>query len=77
VNAYTELMDRNRYAIWWEGLKNLFGLLLVLNTGDWFGLNNYIPGGSLIIAGWFVLTTLVTYWFVIRETEKKVPELHV
>ena len=77
VNAYTELMDRNRYAIWWEGLKNLFGLLLVLNTGDWFGLNNYIPGGSLIIAGWFVLTTLVTYWFVIRETEKKVPELQV
>ena len=77
VNAYTELMDRNRYAIWWEGMKNLFGLLLVLNTGDWFGLNNYIPGGSLIIAGWFVLTTLVTYWFVIRETEKKVPELQV
>ena len=75
VNAYTELMDRNRYAIWWESLKNLFGLLLVVNTGDWFGLNNYIPGGSLIIAGWFVLTTLVTYWFVIRETEKKVPEL--
>jgi sterol desaturase/sphingolipid hydroxylase (fatty acid hydroxylase superfamily) len=75
VHAYTELMDRNRYAIWWEALKNLFGLLLVVNTGDWFGLNNYIPGGSLIIAGWFVLTTLVTYWFVIRETEKKVPEL--
>ncbi|MFM8373005.1 MAG: sterol desaturase family protein [Bacteroidota bacterium] len=77
VHAYTELMDRNRYAIWWEALKNLFGLLLVVNTGDWFGLNNYIPGGSLIIAGWFVLTTLVTYWFVIRETEKKVPELQV
>jgi len=77
VHAYTELMDRNRYAIWWEALKNLFGLLLVVNTGDWFGLNNYIPGGSLIIAGWFILTTLVTYWFVIRETEKKVPELQV
>lgn len=71
VHAYTELMDRNRYAIWWEILKNLFGLVLIVNSGDWFGLNSHVPGGSLVIAGWFVLTTLITYWFVIRETEKK------
>lgn len=77
VHAYTELMDRNRYAIWWEILKNLFGLVLIVNSGDWFGLNSYVPGGSLVIAGWFVLTTLITYWFVMRETEKKVPELQV
>ena len=77
VHAYTELMDRNRYAIWWEILKNLFGLVLIVNSGDWFGLNSHVPGGSLVIAGWFVLTTLITYWFVIRETEKKVPELQI
>lgn len=77
VHAYTELMDRNRHAIWWEALKNTFGLVIVVNTGDWFGLNNYIPGGSLAAAGWFVLTTLVTYWFAIREAEKTVPELQV
>ena len=71
VHAYTELMDRNRYAIWWEILKNLFGLVLIVNSGDWFGLNSHVPGGSLVIAGWLVLTTLITYWFVIRETEKK------
>lgn len=77
VHAYTELMDRNRYAIWWEILKNLFGLVLIVNSGDWFGLNSHVPGGSLVIAGWLVLTTLITYWFVIRETEKKVPELQI
>jgi len=77
VNAYSELMDRNRYAIWWELLKNLYGIVLIAGSGDWFGLNSYIPGGSVIIAGWFVVTTLVTYWIASRETEKNMPELQV
>jgi alkylglycerol monooxygenase len=77
VHAYTELMDRNRYAIWWELLKNSYGLALILSSGDWFGLNSFIPGGAVAVSVWFAVTTLVTWWFVVRETEKNVPELQL
>ncbi|OIN57476.1 sterol desaturase family protein [Arsenicibacter rosenii] len=64
VYAYTELMDHNPNALGWEILKNAFGSYLLFSTGDWFGLNHYFPQGLYLIAGYFVLSTLVTAWFV-------------
>ncbi|MBC7775712.1 MAG: sterol desaturase family protein, partial [Phycisphaerae bacterium] len=37
IYAYTELMDRNRYALLFETLKSAFGLYLIWQSGDWFG----------------------------------------
>ena len=37
VYAYTDLMDRNKYAIVWEIIKNSLGIAIILQTGDWFG----------------------------------------
>jgi hypothetical protein len=48
-----------------------------LSSGDWFGLNSFIPGGAVAVSVWFAVTTLVTWWFVVRETEKNVPELQL
>lgn len=43
VFAYTELMDRNPYALAWEGLKNGIGLWLIYTT-NWFGIGSHCRG---------------------------------
>lgn len=73
VYAYTELMDRSRYAILFEGIKNIFGLLIIYKKDDWFGLNEQIPYANYFLIGYFIAATLITGWFVNRhEREDKI-----
>ena len=73
VYAYSELMDRNRYALFWEVIKNIFGCAIIYKTGDWFGASVFFPGINYPITAWFIISTLVTVWFVFIEfrSEKK------
>ena len=34
VYAYTELMDLNPFALFWEGLKNSIGIAIIYKYGD-------------------------------------------
>ena len=70
VYAYTELMDRNRHAIIFEGLKNIIGLLIIYKQGDWFGINQQIPYASYFLIGYFITATLITGWFVNRHEKE-------
>ena len=67
VYALTELMDRNPWALAWEILKNLFGASMIFWQHDWFGANNYFQWTSYIIGAYFIISTLVTTWFVIKH----------
>jgi len=67
VYAYTELMDGNPYALFWEGLKNVFGLGLIYTQGGWFGLDKLWPGASYGVAAYLILSMLMTAWLVLRE----------
>jgi alkylglycerol monooxygenase len=67
VYAYSELMDRNRYALFWEVFKNIFGCVIIYETGDWFGASAFVPGINYSIVAWFIVSTLVTAWFVFIE----------
>ena len=73
VYAYSELMDRNRYALFWEVIKNIFGCAIIYKTGDWFGASAFFPGIIYSIIAWFIISTLVISWFVFIEfkSEKK------
>ena len=64
VYAYTELMDRNPYAIFWEMIKNIFGLTIIYKTGDWFGASQFIPWINYVLIAYFITSTLVAGWFV-------------
>lgn len=65
VYSYTELMDRNPFALVWEVIKNSIGLWLIFYTGDWFGMSEHLFAlGKYIISFYFVLSTLVTVYFV-------------
>ncbi|TAE22611.1 MAG: fatty acid hydroxylase family protein [Cytophagales bacterium] len=73
VFSYTELMDRNPHAFWFEALKNLVGLGLIYQMGGWFTINDSLPWATTFIAVYFVLSTLVTAWFVWFEIRQAKP----
>ena len=64
VFSYTELMDRNPYAFVWETLKNAVGFYIIYTMGGWFGINEWLPWATSVIATYFVISTLATAYFV-------------
>jgi sterol desaturase/sphingolipid hydroxylase (fatty acid hydroxylase superfamily) len=64
VYAYTDLMDRNPFAIFWESAKNIFGLSIILKTGDWFGASSIFPWINYFLIAYFVSSTVIVSWFV-------------
>jgi alkylglycerol monooxygenase len=63
VFAYTTLMDRSRWAIWAEGVKLLVATVLLYSLDGWFFIDDFINGGSLLMAGYFLLSFLMSFLF--------------
>jgi hypothetical protein len=64
VYAYTELMDRNPFAIFWEALKNAYALAVIFYFGDWFGASQFFYWLNYLLIAYFITATIVTAWFV-------------
>ena len=72
VYAFTDLMDRSAWAIFWEAMKNTMGIAIIYIQGDWFGASDLIPGIHLALTAYFVIATLISGWFVyIHHKEDK------
>lgn len=69
IYGYTTLMDRNKNAVWIELFRGILGLSLIFFTGDWFGINVHITGGSYLVAMYFVITMLGGVYFTYIERE--------
>lgn len=67
VYSYTALMDRDPNAIWMEAIKSVIGLGIIFSTKSWFGIDQFISGGSMIMAVYFILSTVVVAYFVRNE----------
>jgi hypothetical protein len=63
VYAYTELMDRNPFAIFWETIKNMLALGTIYYYGDWFGASQFISWITYPLIAYFITATMVTGWF--------------
>lgn len=70
VYAYTELMDRNPYALLWEVTKNIFGVYILYSQKDWFGAGKFFAGIQYVLTAYFVISTLVTAYFVFADIKK-------
>jgi sterol desaturase/sphingolipid hydroxylase (fatty acid hydroxylase superfamily) len=75
VYALTELMDRNPYALFWEGLRSGLGLGFLINQQDWFGGSTYLSTLGYILGTYFILSILVTAYFVMRHWKEDRMEL--
>ena len=38
-----------------------------LATGDWFGMNAFLPIGSALVVAYFITTALAAAWFYKKE----------
>ena len=70
IFAFTTLMDRHPSAFLAEVVKFIFGGFLIYLTGGWFGLDNLIPLGSIIVGAYFVLSLAGAYYFSVLENSK-------
>lgn len=64
IYSYTELMDKNKYAVLWEGIRLGIVVCIIGYYGDWFGLNRVIPISNYIIFTYLILSFLTTFYFV-------------
>ena len=71
IYSYTELMDKNRYAIYWETLRLFLGLGILFYFGDWFGLNSLFQASNYIITTYLLLSFAVSLYFVTTEFKEK------
>lgn len=78
VYSFTELMDLKQDAFVFELIKNVLGIVLIYITGSWFGVEKLIPSGTILIIGYFIISTGVTAYFVQKEIKpefSKIKEL--
>jgi sterol desaturase/sphingolipid hydroxylase (fatty acid hydroxylase superfamily) len=71
VYSYTELMDENRFSVYWETARFLFGLGILYYFGDWFGLNSLFPMGSYLVISYLLLSLAMSIYFVSFEFKTK------
>lgn len=77
IYACTELMDRNQYAVIWEVIRSGLGILLIYQQGDWFGASSRIPGIQYVLTGYFMLSTIITAYFVIKHRKEDQQQLSI
>lgn len=75
VYALTELMDRNRYALVWEVLRSGLALYFLYDQNDWFGISQWMDL-KYVLAGYFVLSVVVTGWFVVKHNKEDMHDSH-
>lgn len=78
VFAYTELMDRKKYAMYLEIAKSIIGLGLIYYMGDWFGASqSIVPWFTWFVAGYQIVSAVAATLFVIFEISKDEKEKQV
>ncbi|ALM06494.1 sterol desaturase [Sediminicola sp. YIK13] len=70
IYGYSSLMDRSRVALYIEVARGLFGIGLIVYTGDWFGLDGFLPFGKFLMAGYFMVTIVFGIYFTYFEKEE-------
>jgi sterol desaturase/sphingolipid hydroxylase (fatty acid hydroxylase superfamily) len=71
IYSYTELMDKNRFSVYWETVRFLFGLAILYYFGDWFGLNSLFLEGNFIVVSYLLLSLVMTVYFLSFEFKAK------
>ena len=72
IFAYTSLMDRSPLAIWAESIKLLVALALYYRMGGWFGIDDYLSNGSLLVLGYFLLSLAFAIHYTLNSKKRLV-----
>ncbi|MBW3467789.1 sterol desaturase family protein [Arthrospiribacter ruber] len=75
IFAYTSLMDKSKIAIPAEALRLTMGFGLFYWTGGWFGLDVLVPGAGYAVLAFLLLSSLMTFWLIQKESRQSVKEV--
>jgi len=67
IYALTDFMDGNHSSLFWEIVKSIFGISLIIVLGDWFGADKYYPLLSKLMIAYFILSLAITYMLHKKE----------
>ena len=67
IYAYTELMDRNRNALYLEIVKSVIGLFVIYYYGDWFFSSQHWPWYHYAVVAYLVISVFAVGYFVFNE----------
>jgi sterol desaturase/sphingolipid hydroxylase (fatty acid hydroxylase superfamily) len=72
VFAFTALLDKKQYGFISMLLVSLSIAVFCWARGDWFGLNTFLPFGTIIVMSYFIAVGVASAWFY--KTELSVAE---
>ncbi|TDO83251.1 fatty acid hydroxylase family protein [Flavobacterium chryseum] len=64
IYSYSELMDKSKYAVFWEGFRFVIAIAIISYYGDWFGLNEVLSISNYIILSYLSLSFITSVYFV-------------
>jgi len=67
VFSYTTLMDLSKHALWLEAIKSSIAIGIIAYTGSWFGLEEVLPFGHVLVLMYQIVSAVVVAYFVRNE----------
>jgi sterol desaturase/sphingolipid hydroxylase (fatty acid hydroxylase superfamily) len=67
IFGFTSLLDKKQYGVISMLLVSVGIVVFSLVKGDWFGLNSFVPFGSLVVASYFAAVAVTTSWLYKTE----------
>lgn len=76
IYSYTDLMDKNRSAVFFELTRFFLGIVIITLYGDWFGLNSIIYWGNIIIIVYLIVSLVATLYISSYEKKQAARTIH-
>ncbi len=70
IYSYTDLMDGNKTALFWESIRLFFGLGILYYYKSWFGMNAIISFSNHIIVGYLIISWFGAAYFVFNGNKE-------
>jgi len=67
IFGFTALLDKKQYGVLSLAAVAIGIVAFCIRQGDWFGLNTFLPLGSIMVAVYFAATAVVAAWFYKSE----------
>lgn len=63
IFAYTSLMDYSKWALPFELLKIAVGVFIIFYLGNWFGIDDLLPFGTVFFGIYLMVSLCCTFYF--------------
>lgn len=64
IFGYTSLMDKSKLSVPFEVIKIILGFSLILQLGGWYGLDEFIPYGTIGIVIYLIVSLFLNFYFL-------------